>query len=123
MLCFLNGRNVANDGTKPVTLLGSQTSVREEFIPQFDKVTIGTTVDTLGIELDQEKYEEFLHTNSLSYKQMNNTFGMARSAVNYKCRQLLEAKSQSINVNFFSESQNILLNVIQKFAVIHDELR
>lgn len=39
--------NIANNGNKLVTPLGSQTSIIEEFVLQSSEVVVGTTVDTL----------------------------------------------------------------------------
>lgn len=58
--------NFANDGTKLVTSLGSQTSIQEEFMLESGKVIVSTIVDTPVIEFDQGKYKKFLHNNSLS---------------------------------------------------------
>lgn len=44
--------NVSNDGNKLVTLLGSQTSIIQEFVQQSGKVAIEAIVDTLMIEFD-----------------------------------------------------------------------
>lgn len=53
------------------TLLGSQTSILEEFLSQSDEVAFDTTIDTLVIRFDQRKYEEFLRTNPLSLSLTN----------------------------------------------------
>lgn len=44
--------DVANDGNKLVTLLGSQTSFIKKFVLQSGKVVISPTVDILVIEFD-----------------------------------------------------------------------
>lgn len=46
------------------TVLGSQISVIEEFVLQSNEVAVGAAIDTLVTKFNQEKYEEFLCTNS-----------------------------------------------------------
>lgn len=41
--------NITNNENRLVTPLGSQTSIPEEFVLQFGKVTITATIDTLVI--------------------------------------------------------------------------
>lgn len=57
--------DIANDGNKLVTLLGSQIPIIEKFLLQSDNVALDATIHTLVIKFDQGKYEELLLTNSL----------------------------------------------------------
>lgn len=44
--------DVANNKNKLMTLLGGQTSILEEFMPQSSEVATNATIDTLVIEID-----------------------------------------------------------------------
>lgn len=44
--------NVANDGNKLATPLGSQIYILEKFVLQSSKVAVDATIDTLVIEFD-----------------------------------------------------------------------
>lgn len=72
MFCFLNGNKLA-------TLWGVK------FVLQYNEVATNATIDTLVIELNQEKYEKFLSTNSPSRSnKCKGTFRVVRK-VNSSC--------------------------------------
>lgn len=80
--------DVANDGNKLATILGSQTSVVEEFCLQSGEVAVSITIDTV-IKFDQEKCEEFFHTNPLSLSNKHkNTFRVVRNVTLSSSRKM-----------------------------------
>lgn len=70
--------DIVNDEKKPVTPLGSHFSLVEEFVLQFNNVVTDAIVDTLVIEFDQVKYEEFLHKNNSISPSKISSFRKAR---------------------------------------------
>ena len=46
------------------TTVGGAVSSSEMVVAQFDEVAVGTTVESLEIEFDQAKYEEYLSSSS-----------------------------------------------------------
>ncbi|ONK65039.1 uncharacterized protein A4U43_C07F32850 [Asparagus officinalis] len=46
------------------TTVGEVVSSNEMVVAQFDEVAVGTTVESLEIEFDQAKYEEYLSSSS-----------------------------------------------------------
>ena len=46
------------------TTVGEAVSSSEMVVAQFDEVAVGTTVESLEIEFDQAKYEEYLSSSS-----------------------------------------------------------
>lgn len=108
--------NVTNNGNKLANLLGSQTSVIEKFMPQSSTVAIGNTVNTLVIEFDQEKYKEFLHTNSLSNKY-KNTFGIAANVIH--CRTSFQVHiPKKTNIGIMSSTNYQCTSTIQSTLLL-----
>ena len=46
------------------TTVGGAVSSNEMVVAQFDEVAVGMTVESLEIEFDQAKYEEYLSSSS-----------------------------------------------------------
>lgn len=67
-----------NYENKLATPLGSILSLIKEFIPQFSSIAVNATVDTLVIEFDYTKYEEFLHNNNSIFLSKTGSFRKAR---------------------------------------------
>lgn len=73
--------DVSNERNKLVTMLGSHSTIIEEFVLQSGNMAFDATIDTLVIKFDQEKYKKFLNTNSLSIKLRTNTLHMVRRII------------------------------------------
>lgn len=70
-----------------VTPLGSPIISDDTAMTQSDKIPICTMVESLAIEFDHEKYEEFLSSNSTSPKSLRKYHMISMNLVSHEAQK------------------------------------